>query len=112
MVLVDNTWRVAAPADQPLTGAAPTAVRRAGESVLLPATREAPRPSAPAPLRLSKFHAPEIVFGPDSVQEAAHAAVRLGRQTWRRHPDRAASDAADGTFFADPFSEIVKRANS
>ena len=78
MVLVDNTWRVAAPADQPLTGAAPTAVRRAGESVLLPATREAPRPSAPAPLRLSKFHAPEIVFGPDSVQEAAHAAVRLG----------------------------------
>ena len=36
-------------------------------------------PAAPAPpLRLSKFHAPEIVFGPGSVQEAAHAAVRLG----------------------------------
>ena len=43
VVLVDNTWRVAALADQPLVGAAPTAVRRAGESVLLPGTREAPR---------------------------------------------------------------------
>jgi alcohol dehydrogenase class IV len=32
---------------------------------------------APAP-RLSKFHAPEIVFGPESLAEAAHAAVRLG----------------------------------
>ncbi len=30
------------------------------------------------PLRLSKFHAPEIVFGPSSLAEAAHAAVRLG----------------------------------
>ncbi|HEY9415655.1 MAG TPA: iron-containing alcohol dehydrogenase [Pseudonocardia sp.] len=29
-------------------------------------------------LRLAKFHAPEIVFGPDSLPEAAHAAVRLG----------------------------------
>ncbi|MEU6701451.1 iron-containing alcohol dehydrogenase [Pseudonocardia sp. NPDC046786] len=28
--------------------------------------------------RLSKFHAPEIVFGPDSLPESAHAAVRLG----------------------------------
>ncbi|MDN5747483.1 MAG: iron-containing alcohol dehydrogenase [Pseudonocardia sp.] len=34
-------------------------------------------PSA-APLRLSKFHAPEIVFGENSLPEAAHAAVRLG----------------------------------
>jgi hypothetical protein len=33
----------------------------------------------------------------------------LGRQTWRRHLDRAAADAADGAFFADPLSEIVKR---
>lgn len=32
----------------------------------------------PAPLRLSKFHAPEIVFGAHSLPEAAHAAVRLG----------------------------------
>ncbi|KAA0020012.1 iron-containing alcohol dehydrogenase [Antrihabitans cavernicola] len=31
-----------------------------------------------APHRLLKFHAPEIVFGIDSVVEAAHAAVRLG----------------------------------
>ncbi len=37
-----------------------------------PNEREAP------PLRLSKFHAPEIVFGSNSVAEAAHAAVRLG----------------------------------
>ena len=33
------------------------------------------RPERP---RLSKFHAPEIVFGADSLPEAAHAAVRLG----------------------------------
>jgi alcohol dehydrogenase class IV len=31
-----------------------------------------------APLRLSKFHAPEIVFGAHSLPEAAHAALRLG----------------------------------
>lgn len=30
--------------------------------------------------RLLKFHAPEIVFGIDSMAEAAHAAVRLGGQ--------------------------------
>jgi 1,3-propanediol dehydrogenase len=30
------------------------------------------------PTRLLKFHAPEIVFGIDSMAEAAHAAVRLG----------------------------------
>ncbi len=30
------------------------------------------------PGRLLKFHAPEIVFGIDSMVEAAHAAVRLG----------------------------------
>jgi alcohol dehydrogenase class IV len=45
--------------------------RRVGDSVLM-ARRE------PSPLRLSKFHAPEIVFGPGSLAEAAHAAVRLG----------------------------------
>lgn len=51
--------------------------RRVGESVLL-ARRGAEDEQAPSPLRLSKFHAPEIVFGPGSVAEAAHAAVRLG----------------------------------
>ncbi len=45
--------------------------RRVGDSVLM-ARRE------PSPLRLSKFHAPEIVFGSGSLAEAAHAAVRLG----------------------------------
>jgi alcohol dehydrogenase len=56
--------------------------RRAGDSVLL-AGRDVPddprggEAEAP-PLRLSKFHAPEIVFGPNSLPEAAHAAVRLG----------------------------------
>jgi alcohol dehydrogenase len=33
---------------------------------------------AEAPARLLKFHAPEIVFGIDSMVEAAHAALRLG----------------------------------
>ena len=32
------------------------------------------------PSRLLKFHAPEIVFGIDSMAEAAHAALRLGGQ--------------------------------
>jgi alcohol dehydrogenase len=55
------------------------AVRHAGDSVLLMGARDVPGPDRAAPPpRLSKFHAPEIVFGPDSVQEAAHAAVRLG----------------------------------
>ncbi|MFP5072698.1 iron-containing alcohol dehydrogenase [Pseudonocardia nantongensis] len=36
---------------------------------------ECPQPGRP---RLSKFHAPEIVFGQDSLPEAAHAALRLG----------------------------------
>lgn len=47
--------------------------RRIGGSVLL----ARPEPG-PTPLRLSKFHAPEIVFGHGSLAEAAHAAVRLG----------------------------------
>lgn len=53
--------------------------RRAGEGVVL-ARREPPGPEAPEvpALRLSKFHAPEIVFGRESLAEAAHAAVRLG----------------------------------
>ncbi len=51
--------------------------RRVGDSVLLARRSPEERPS-PAPLRLSKFHAPEIVFGDNSLPEAAHAAVRLG----------------------------------
>jgi alcohol dehydrogenase len=55
--------------------------RRAGDSILLARRSHddarAQDDSTP-PLRLSKFHAPEIVFGPDSLPEAAHAAVRLG----------------------------------
>jgi alcohol dehydrogenase class IV len=50
--------------------------RKAGESVLL--ARRSPDVTDDSPLRLSKFHAPEIVFGPNSLAEAAHAAVRLG----------------------------------
>jgi hypothetical protein len=49
----------------------PGVVRRAGEAVLLLGARDERlrRTTTPAalPLRLSKFHAPEIVFGPDSV---------------------------------------------
>jgi len=45
---------------------------RGGYTVRSP---ECPRETRP---RLSKFHAPEIVFGPDSLPESAHAAVRLG----------------------------------
>ena len=33
---------------------------------------------SPEPPRVLKFHAPEIVFGIDSMAEAAHAAARLG----------------------------------
>ncbi|CAN3131274.1 Iron-containing alcohol dehydrogenase [Mycobacterium sp. smrl_JER01] len=43
-------------------------------------TAEHDRGCAAAPPRLLKFHAPEIVFGLDSMVEAAHAAVRLGAQ--------------------------------
>jgi alcohol dehydrogenase len=55
--------------------------RKAGDSVLL--ARRSPddrrvTDGDSGPLRLSKFHAPEIVFGPNSLAEAAHAAVRLG----------------------------------
>jgi len=51
--------------------------RRAGEAVLI-ADHHSHVDSLPTPPRLSKFHAPEIVFGPHSLAEAAHAAVRLG----------------------------------
>ena len=65
VVLIDDARFVAPSADPPAAGP----VRRVGESVLLLGTREAPKAPEPAPLRLSKFHAPEIVFGSDSVQE-------------------------------------------
>ena len=35
-------------------------------------------PPAPSPSQLVKFHAPEIVFGPNSLAEAGFAAARLG----------------------------------
>ena len=46
--------------------------------LLAAAAPTAATPSRRRPLRLSKFHAPEIVFGHGSLSEAAHAAVRLG----------------------------------
>lgn len=53
--------------------------RRAGDAVLLTQVgSEEPQAEPHPPLPLSKFHAPEIVFGPHSLPEAAHAAVRLG----------------------------------
>ena len=42
-----------------------------------PADRATTRPRTGTP-RLAKFHVPEILFGPGSLSEAAHAAVRLG----------------------------------
>ncbi|QJY50532.1 iron-containing alcohol dehydrogenase [Pseudonocardia broussonetiae] len=45
---------------------------------MLLARRSPEQRSAQGPLRLSKFHAPEIVFGEGSLPEAAHAAARLG----------------------------------
>lgn len=41
-------------------------------------TAETDRAHAAVAPRLLKFHAPEIVFGVDSMAEAAHAALRLG----------------------------------
>ncbi len=58
--------------------------RRAGDSVLLAcrsiddAYSDGSVADEAGPAHLSKFHAPEIVFGPNSLAEAAHAAVRLG----------------------------------
>lgn len=37
-----------------------------------------PRPATPVPEALAKFHAPEVVFGTDSLGEAGFAAIRLG----------------------------------
>ena len=46
--------------------------------VMAPAQIAATTAATAVPTRLLKFHAPEIVFGIDSMAEAAHAAVRLG----------------------------------
>jgi 1,3-propanediol dehydrogenase len=46
--------------------------------VVAPAQIAATTATTAMPTRLLKFHAPEIVFGIDSMAEAAHAAVRLG----------------------------------
>ena len=46
--------------------------------VVSPAQLAATTVATAPPTRLLKFHAPEIVFGIDSMVEAAHAAVRLG----------------------------------
>lgn len=64
-------------------GAVVLVSRRTG---CVPAARDAPEagavrvpvPADAAHLRLAKFHAPEIVFGPESRFEAAGAAARLG----------------------------------
>ena len=54
------------------------------ERVRYPVAVPLPHPEHPhdsggfAPGRVLKFHAPEIVFGVDSMVEAAHAALRLG----------------------------------
>ncbi|GAY09061.1 iron-containing alcohol dehydrogenase [Pseudonocardia sp. N23] len=56
-----------------------SSARRAGETVLVDQRPDgAAVPAGAARPRLSKFHAPEIVFGPDSLGEAAYAAGRLG----------------------------------
>lgn len=60
--------------------------RRAGDSMLLTqCSADAPAggscghlPPQAGQLRFAKFHVPEIVFGPGSLPEAAHAAARLG----------------------------------
>ena len=57
---------------------------RAGDSVVLTRRssgergRDEPDGTEAVPMGLSKFHAPEIVFGNDSLPKAAHAALRLG----------------------------------
>lgn len=52
--------------------------RRVGDSVLLARRSAGQQDPADEHLCLSKYHAPEIVFGDGSLPEAAHAAVRLG----------------------------------
>jgi alcohol dehydrogenase class IV len=77
VVVVDSVTRAGGsviarrrPADEPADDATVSPARR-------PADRAAARTRS-ATTRLSKFHVPEILFGPGSLPEAAHAAVRLG----------------------------------
>ncbi len=77
MVVVDSVTRAGdsviarrRSADEPADEATVSPARR-------PADRAAARPRSATP-RLAKFHVPEILFGPGSLPEAAHAAVRLG----------------------------------
>src|SRR3954451_12058275 len=67
VVLVDDLRLGALRGGAPAAPATP-AVRHAGNSVLLLSAREEPGLAPAPPPRLSKFHAPEIVFGPDSVR--------------------------------------------
>ncbi len=62
---------------RPAWGGRGEAVARPETSVTAVAARDEPR-RADCGARLLKFHAPEIVFGIDSMAEAAHAALRLG----------------------------------
>ncbi|GAA4872849.1 iron-containing alcohol dehydrogenase [Actinomycetospora straminea] len=79
MVLVDSVTRAGESviarrrSVEPVVGASalPTA------PAATPAERAAARSRA-GTTRLAKFHVPEILFGPGSLPEAAHAAVRLG----------------------------------
>lgn len=49
------------------------------ETTMLSGSQSTMRPGRTGqPGRVLKFHAPEIVFGVDSMVEAAHAALRLG----------------------------------
>ena len=48
------------------------------EGIRLPGPRRGEELRAHTPGRLAKFHAPEIVFGPDALAELGHCAARLG----------------------------------
>ncbi len=55
----------------------------------------------------------ELAFAPSGATArlaagiSVGAAGELGGEAWRRDPDRAAPDAADGAFFADPLPQDV-----
>ena len=71
---------------------------RVGREYVVPAQEGSARPAEPAALTpggIIKFHAPEIVFGPDSLAEAGFAAAQDGRPAAvRRHRSRASSRRA------------------
>ena len=88
MVLVDSMTRAGdsviarrRPSGSPTTGpdSAEGTEARTTPSPAARATRSPRRTRGDsATPRLAKFHVPEILFGPGSLSEAAHAAVRLG----------------------------------